>query len=93
MMRYVTESGRASFIELLPLTQASDVLEIGPGLGQFTPLLARCAKSVSAIEVVAGQAEFAAQRCQQQGLTNVQFAVGGDDCRLPYEKELLTLSY
>ncbi len=84
MIRYVTEPGRASFIALLPLTQQSDVLEIGPGLGQFTPLLARRANSVCALEIVAGQAEFAAQRCRQQGITNVAFAMGGDDCRLPY---------
>ena len=84
MIRYVTEPSRASFIELLPLTPASDVLEIGPGLGQFTPLLARRAKSVSALEIVAAQAKFAEQRCRQQQVANVAFAVGGDDCRLPY---------
>jgi ubiquinone/menaquinone biosynthesis C-methylase UbiE len=83
-IRYVTDAERASFIELLPLTPDTDVLEIGPGLGQFTALLARRAKSVCALEVVAGQAEFAAERCRQEGMTNVHLAVGGDDCRLPY---------
>lgn len=86
-VRYVTEVERASFIDLLPLTPNSDVLEIGPGLGQFTALLARRARSVCALEVVAGQAEFAAERCRQDGITNVQLAVGGDDCRLPYQNE------
>jgi len=84
LLEYVTQPARASFIDLLPLTPASDVLEIGPGLGQFTPLLARRARSVSALEVVSGQAEFVAQRCAQQGLDNVRVAAGGDDCRLPY---------
>ena len=83
-IRYVTDVKRASFIDLLPLTRDSDVLEIGPGLGQFTPLLARRARSVCALEVVAGQAEFAAERCRQEGMTNVHLATGGDDCRLPY---------
>ncbi|HEV7913474.1 MAG TPA: class I SAM-dependent methyltransferase [Albitalea sp.] len=84
MLQYVTQPERASFIHLLPLKPTSDVLEIGPGLGQFTPLFARRARSVSALEVVSGQAEFVAQRCAQQGLTNVRVAAGGDDCRLPY---------
>ena len=85
MIRYVTMADRASFIDLLPMTKQSDVLEIGPGLGQFSALIARRANSVCALEIVSGQAEFAAQRCGQQGITNVAFAVGGDDCRLPYK--------
>jgi len=84
MIRYVTESNRGSFIDLLPLRPDSDVLEIGPGLGQFTGPLAHRARSVAALEVVPGQAEFVATRCRQQGLDNVRVAVGGDDCRLPY---------
>ena len=36
------------------------------------------------LEVVPGQAEFAAERCRQEGLDNVSLACGGDDCRLPY---------
>lgn len=84
MMRYVAGADRASFLSLLPLTKESKVLEIGPGLGQFTSLLAARAKSVCALEVVPEQAQFVAERCRQEGATNVQVAVGGDDCRLPY---------
>lgn len=84
MLRYVMNPERAGFIDLLPLTPYSDVLEIGPGLGQFTPLLARRARSVCALEVVSGQASFVDERCAQQGLANVNVAAGGDDCRLPY---------
>lgn len=84
MVRYVTASDRASFVELLPIERTSRVLEIGPGLGQFTVPLARRAAFVSALEVVAGQAEFVVQRCREEGLGNVDVAVGGDDCRLPY---------
>lgn len=90
-IRYATDVKRASFIDLLPLTRDSDVLEIGPALGQFTTLLARRAKSVCALEVVAGSAEFAAERCRQEGITNVHFAIGGDDCRLPYGDESFEL--
>lgn len=90
-IRYVTDIERASFIDLLPLTREGDVLEIGPGLGQFTTLLARRARSVCALDVAAGQAEFAAERCRQEGVTNVYFAAGGDDCRLPYGDEAFEL--
>lgn len=84
LLRYVTEGGRSSFVDLLPLDGNSDVLELGPGLGQFTAILAKRARSVCALEVVAGQAEFAAERCRQMGAANVFLAAGGDDCRLPY---------
>jgi SAM-dependent methyltransferase len=83
-VRYVTEEKRSSFVRLLPLTRESNVLEIGTGLGQFTTVLARHAKSVCGLEVVGGQAEFVVERCRQLGLNNVHLAVGGDDCRLPY---------
>jgi SAM-dependent methyltransferase len=84
MVRYVTETGRAAFLDLLGLDKSRDVLEIGPGLGQFTVELARRARSVSALEVVPGQARFVVQRVTQEGCANVRVAVGGDDCRLPY---------
>ncbi|HMC16146.1 MAG TPA: class I SAM-dependent methyltransferase [Albitalea sp.] len=83
-IRYVTDPVRQGFLELLPVTSRSDVLEIGPGLGQFTVPLARMARSVKAIEVAPLQAEFVAERCRQQGLSNVEVMIGGDDCRLPY---------
>ena len=84
IVRYVTQIERASYLELLPLTPRSEVLEIGPGLGQFTALLASRARSVHGLEVVADQARFAAERCRQEGRDNVHLAAGGDDCRLPY---------
>lgn len=84
MLRYVTRPDRASLLDLLPLTPQSDVLEIGPGFGQFTAGLARRVRAVWALEVVPEQAEFLAQRCAQQGVNNVHVAVGGEDCRLPY---------
>ena len=90
-VRYVTLPDRAAFLELLPIDASSEVLEIGPGLGQFTALMAKRARSVHALEVVPGQAEFALTRCRQQGLSNVELAVGGDDCRLPYRDQVFDL--
>jgi SAM-dependent methyltransferase len=84
LMHYITDSARSRFIELLPLSPRSDVLEIGPGLGQFTTLLAPRVRSLEALDVVEGQARFVALRCAQHGLDNVRVTCGGDDCTLPY---------
>ena len=83
LIQYVTDPARAAFIRLLETTQR-DVLEIGPGLGQFTAALAKDARCVQALEVVEGQAQFVAERCRQSGIGNVKVAAGGEDCRLPY---------
>jgi SAM-dependent methyltransferase len=85
LVRYVTDERRSSFIDLLQLSPNADVLEIGPGLGQFTGHLAKRARSVYALEVVPGNAEFTAERALQEGFSNVHVAAGGDDCRLPYQ--------
>lgn len=84
LIRYVTDPNRAIFIDLLGLEANQVVLEIGPGLGQFTPLMAARARTVFALEVVPGQAELAATRCAQEGFRNVEVACGGDGCLLPY---------
>jgi SAM-dependent methyltransferase len=84
LLPYVTDPRRATFMDLLPLDAQSDILEIGPGLGQFTGMLARRSRQVYALEVVPEQAEFTLIRARQEGVENVSVAVGGDDCRLPY---------
>jgi SAM-dependent methyltransferase len=81
---YVTDVSRSIFMDILPLSTQSSVLEIGPGLGQFTPLLAARSRHVSALEVVEGQAAFTRRRCLESNRTNVSVAAGGDDCVLPY---------
>lgn len=81
---YVTSEGRAAYGDLLPLDSTSRVLEVGCSLGQGTAALARRAGSVDAVEVVPGQAAFAAERLRQDGLDNVDVCVAGDDCRLPF---------
>lgn len=84
---YVSDPRRSAYLDLLPLAGAA-VLEIGASLGQHTAILARRARYVCALEVVPGQAEFIRTRCEQEGLTNVNVACGGDDCRLPYGSDL-----
>lgn len=85
--RYVTAEARAAYVDLLPLDGSSRVLEVGCSLGQGTAALARRAGSVDAVEVVPGQAAFAAERLRQDGLDNVDVCVAGDDCRLPFASE------
>ena len=83
----MTDPARSRFVELLPLTNDSNILEVGSSLGQITCVLAGRAGFVQGLEVVPGQAEFAAERCRQEGFANVALTCGGDDCRLPYDDE------
>lgn len=84
IVKYATDESRAGFLDLLDLNPNQVVLEIGPGLGQFSPIIGRRVKHLYGLEVVEGQARFAAARCRQGGVFNTTFACGGDDCRLPY---------
>jgi len=84
MLRYVDSKERELFLSLLPVDETSDVLEVGIGFGQFTVPLARRAHQVYALEVRLQQAIFSKLRCQQEGVSNVLMACGGDDCKLPY---------
>lgn len=82
MWRYIHRT--PVFLDLVPLTRDSCVLEIGPGLGQFTGPIAARAAAVYALELSPGQAEFVATRCRQEALDRVRVAIGGDAARLPY---------
>ncbi len=82
---YIFPDGRDKWLDLLSIDPESTVLEIGPGMGQFSPILSKRCKNFYAIEVIPRQAEFAAERCRQDGCENIHFACGGDDCRLPYK--------
>ncbi|MEE3332617.1 MAG: methyltransferase domain-containing protein [Myxococcota bacterium] len=84
IVHYVTDESRAGFLDLLDLAEHQVALEIGPGLGQFSPIIARRVKHLYALEVVEGQAQFASRRCGQESVLNTTFACGGDVCRLPY---------
>jgi SAM-dependent methyltransferase len=86
-IRYLTDPAHHKFVDLLPLTRESTVLELGASLGQITTALAARAGFVHALEVVPGQAEFAAERCRQEGFSNVAVTCGGDDCRFPYSED------
>lgn len=80
---YLTDNRRAMFLDLLPIA-GSDVLEIGPGFGQFTDKIARQARSVEALEVDPEQADFMREKLRQEKLADVHVTTGGADCRLPY---------
>lgn len=82
---YVTGTGRAGYLDLIPFNREMDALEIGASMAQHTVLIAPRVKSLCALEVVPGQADFAAERCRQEGLDHVSVACGGDDCTLPYD--------
>jgi SAM-dependent methyltransferase len=84
-IRYAVDPARYRFLDLLPLTRESTVLEIGSSLGQITVPLAERVGFLYALEVEPRQARFTAERCRQEGLSNVAVACGGDDCHLPYE--------
>ena len=80
---YLTDPRRGIFLDLLPIRDA-DVLEIGPGFGQFTDRIARLAKSVQALEVDGDQADFIREKLRQEDIRNTVVTTGGEDCRLPY---------
>jgi SAM-dependent methyltransferase len=80
---YLTDERRGIFLDLLPI-EGADVLEIGPGFGQFTDRIAGLAKSVAALEVDPIQADFIREKLRQEGITNTTVTTGGGDCRLPY---------
>lgn len=83
LLTYVRDPGRARFLDLLPIA-GSRVLEVGPGLGQFTRVMARSARRVEALELNPLQARFVLASCQEEALSNVSVTCGGDTCTLPY---------
>lgn len=89
MQHVMGDAGAApsALLASLPITDKSNVLEIGCGLGNLTEALARRARSVSVLELEPARAQFVAERCRQEGLANVFTFIGGDDCRLPFAPE------
>jgi SAM-dependent methyltransferase len=87
IQRYISDKDRLKWVDLLNVSPEGRVLEIGPGLGQGTVLLAERFSEVFVLEVVPSQADFVAQRMRQSGIGNVEVACGGDACRLPYKNE------
>ena len=90
-INYVLNPARGRYIELLELGNNDVVLEIGPGLGQFTRAIAPHVNTLHALEVVEGQARFVAESCRQMGYDNVRVACGGDNCELPYPDQSMDL--
>jgi protein-L-isoaspartate(D-aspartate) O-methyltransferase len=66
----------ALMTDMLALTPAARVLEIGTGCGYQTAILAELAAWVYTVEVVAPLAEAAGERLQRLGYANVELRVG-----------------
>jgi protein-L-isoaspartate(D-aspartate) O-methyltransferase len=83
----------ARMLQELELRKTDRVLEIGTGAGYFTALLARCAHSVTSVEIVPELAEAARRKFIAQRITNVTVEVG-DGARGwtggPYDAIVLT---
>jgi SAM-dependent methyltransferase len=84
MNAYSADPSRSRFLDLLPLSKDTIVLEIGIGFGQHTGEIASRVKRLDTLEVRLANAVFAKIRCEQSSLSNVRFACGGDDCLLPF---------
>ena len=84
MVAYSSDPRRSRFLDLLPLTSDMVVLEIGVGFGQHTAAIASRVKRLDTLELRLLNSLFTKLRCEQTGATNVIFACGGDDCRLPF---------
>ncbi|MBD9653331.1 metalloregulator ArsR/SmtB family transcription factor [Pseudomonas sp. PDM12] len=77
-----------ALLDSLDLPAHASALEIGPGDGGFLPELARRFARVTALDNSEAMLELARQRCQQEGLDNVQLhladalqdAYPGADC-------------
>jgi ubiquinone/menaquinone biosynthesis C-methylase UbiE len=81
---YSVDSKRSKFLDLLPLSKDMTALEIGIGLGQHTAAIASRVSRLDTLELRLINAIFAKIRCTQEGVSNVTFICGGDDCRLPF---------
>jgi SAM-dependent methyltransferase len=84
VIAYSTDPARSKFLDLLPLSKSTLALEIGIGLGQHTVEFASRVKQLDTLEIRLVNAIFTKVRCEQEGVTNVTFTCGGDDCRLPF---------
>lgn len=88
---YVNDHSRAIYLDLLPITENSQVLEIGASLGQHSRLIASRCKHLEALEVVPEQALFAKRFCDSVDGANVNVCVGGDRCLLPYKDSVFDI--
>ena len=84
MVDYSADPLRLKFLDLLPLSKDLTALEIGLGFGQHAPEIARRVKWLDTLEVRWVNCMFTKIRCEQEGITNVGFKCGGDDCLLPF---------
>ena len=66
----------ARLLQTLALTGGESVLEIGTGTGYMTALLARCAKTVTSVDIHGDFLKGAAQRLRETGINTVTLEEG-----------------
>jgi len=66
----------ARLLQSLALTGGESVLEIGTGTGYMTALLARCAKTVTSVDIYGDFLKGAAQRLRKTGINTVTLDEG-----------------
>jgi len=82
--RFINDLSRSLLTELIDLKETDVALDHGCGWGNHTCHLARTARRVVAMDLVAHRARFTGIRAQQSGLDNVVPLVSGDYERLPF---------
>ena len=83
----IAHPARALWKFFLPISNDSDVLELGSGWGSVSECLARTYQTVTALELTLERAQFSAVRFAQEGLNNVTVLHGGGDLALPFPDE------
>jgi SAM-dependent methyltransferase len=83
-IKYITSDERLAVLDVLPLEEGQNVLEIGPGYGQMTGAIARRAATVDVIEADTTQARFCRIRFDQDGMENIRIVAGASEGDLPY---------
>jgi SAM-dependent methyltransferase len=86
-LRYVLDTKRSDFLKLLPLDRSMKALEIGCSIGIHTPAIASKVSGLDAMDLRLLNVVFAKLKCEQEGIRNVNFFCGGDDCTLPFESD------
>jgi protein-L-isoaspartate(D-aspartate) O-methyltransferase len=80
--------------DLLDISPADAVLEIGTGLGYQAAILAQLAREVYSIEIIEELGQQAKQRIRGQGCTNVQLRIAngyhGWSEHAPFDKVIVT---
>ena len=82
--QYIADASRASWKYLLQIPDDGTVLDFGCGWGETTLSLARSVRRVVSMDLTMERLLLLQARAQDQGLSHVTFAHGGDVLPLPF---------